>query len=297
MEQQAFQQKYSTLLYSFMQKMADEKALAWLEKQQEKIQKEGIGSQFYLAFSMASRFFTKESLQLSTKEVQKADELRKGFQPGHWNLLQTARSYLLLLLPQQDEGAYLASLDKLFETAEMDEQVSLYGALPLLAYPEALVQRAREGTRTNMTTVFDAIALQNPYPADYLPEAAWNQMVLKAVFMQRPLYKIYGADERANAELAQMLLDFAHERWAAGRKVTPELWRFIGPYLDEQSLPDIEKTVARGEPLEKEACLLACAQSSFPAAKQLLRQYPGFRKEEGKEQESWQAIGEGTIGM
>lgn len=297
MEQQALHQKYRSLLYSFLQEGADEKALAWLKKQQEKIQKEGIGSHFYLAFSMASRFFTKESLQLSTKQVQTADGLRKGFQPGHWNLLQTARSYLLLLLPQQDEGAYLTSLDKLFDTAEMDEQLALYGALPLLAYPEALIQRAREGTRTNMTVVFDAIALRNPYPADFLPEEAWNQMVLKAVFMQRPLYKIYGADERANPELAQMLIDFAHERWAAGRKVMPELWRFIGPYLDEQSLLDIEKTVTRGEPLEREACLLACAQSSSPAAKQLLRQYPGFRKQEGTEKESWQAIGEATVEM
>jgi hypothetical protein len=297
MKQQATLSKSRTFLYTLIQEMADEKALAWLEKQTEKVEAEGIGPRFYLSFSMTSRYFRKELLQLSAKNIQTADELRKGFQLGHWNLLQTVRSYLLLLLPPQDKAAYLASLDKLFDTAEMDEQVALYGALPLLAYPEALVQRAREGTRTNMTTVFDSIALQNPYPADYLPEAAWNQMVLKAVFMQRPLYKIYGADERANAELAGMLIDFAHERRAAGRKVMPELWRFVGPYLDEQSLPDMEKTVAQGEPLEKEACLLACSQSSSPAAKQLLRQYPHFRKWEGKEQESWQAIGEGTSGM
>jgi hypothetical protein len=292
MEQQVFLLKSKTFLHMLIQEMADEKALAWLEQQQEKLQAEGVSKQFYLSFSMASRYFRKESLRLGEPHIQAADQLRKGFQPGNWNLLQAARTYLLLLLPQQDKAACLATLDKLFETAEMDEQVALYGALPLLFHPEALVKRAREGVRTNMTTVFDAIALQNPYPADYLEQEAWNQMVLKAVFMQRPLYKIYGADERTNVELADMLIDFAHERWAAGRKVMPELWRFVGPYLDEQSLADIKKTVTQGDPLEKEACLLACSLSPSPAAKQLLHQYPDFRRQKGKEKESWQAIGE-----
>ena len=88
---------------------------------------------------------------------------------------------------------------------------------PLLPYPEHFIDLAIDGLRSNITSVFNAIALHNPYPADYFAEAAWNQMVLKAVFVDSPLSHIQGLDARANDKLARMLGDYAHERWAAGR--------------------------------------------------------------------------------
>jgi hypothetical protein len=295
MKQQADLSATKFFLFGLIRQQASEKALLWLDQQVEKLRDQRTERPFFLAFSSASRFFEKEPLQLSANEVAAADQLRKGFQPAGWTLLQTARTYLLLLLPQEDADSYIARLDKLFETADMDEQLALYGALPVLPYPEALTKRTSEGIRTNMTPVFDAIALQNPFPADFLDQPAWNQMLLKAVFMQRPLYKIYGADQRANPELTAMLLDFAHERWAAGRKVMPELWRFVGPFLEDKHLPDIEKTIARGDALEKEACLLACHLSPSPAAKSLLQQYPDFLKNDIQAQESWRKIGEASV--
>lgn len=283
----------SSFLQNFIQKQADPKALQWLEQQAEKLQSEFSERHFFLAFSTASRFFGKKPLLLTEAGVVEAIQLRQGFQPDHWQLLQSARSYLLLLIPHENAEEYLARLNKLFETADMDEQIALYGALPLLPHPEVLTKRTAEGIRTNITDVFDAIALHNPYPADFLDQPAWNQMLLKAVFMQRPLYKIYGADARANPELAAMLLDFAHERWAAGRKVMPEIWRFVGPFIEEKDLPDLEKTIVRGD-IEREACLLACSLSPSPAAKKLLQQYPDYHHEKCKTQESWQKIGEHT---
>lgn len=109
--------------------------------------------------------------------------------------------------------------------------------------------------------------------------------------MQRPLYRIYGADERANPELAGMLIDFAHERWAANRKVLPELWRFIGPFLIADWMTDIKKVI-KGDELEKRAGLLACSQGELPGAKQLLDQYPDIKRNIKSGELNWTNIGE-----
>jgi hypothetical protein len=78
-----------------------------------------------------------------------------------------------------------------------------------------------------MTAVFNAVALQNPYPAEYFDNIAWNQMVLKALFVGSPLNLIYGLKQRNNSDLSQMLIDYADERKAANRDVSHELWKLV----------------------------------------------------------------------
>ncbi len=100
------------------------------------------------------------------------------------------RTLLLLNFHAEDAAHYLTSIEKLFSAADVAEQIALYQSLPVLPYPEQFKARAIEGLRTNMVTVFNAIALHNPYPMDYFEEAAWNQMVLKALFVESHLSQI-----------------------------------------------------------------------------------------------------------
>ena len=266
--------------------------MVWLEEQKNRIQADRSGVKLFTAFSQASRYFKKDPNRLSNADLSDADQVVPGFRPDTWNRLQTARTYLLLHVEAKDAEHFTGMLGRLLGSADMYEQEAIYAALPILPYQEHLKLRAAEGLRTNITSVFDAIALNNPYPAKYLDELAWNQMVIKAFFLQRPIYQIMGADDRANANLTKILVDYAHERWAAGREVMPEIWRFVAPFLKEEQLKDLQKVISEGNTLEKEAALLACSHSTLPAAHKLLEAHPEVKARIEKGDLSWDSIGQ-----
>jgi hypothetical protein len=193
-------------------------------------------------------------------------------------------------LPFQNES-WQAILQQLFETGDMYEQQALYAALPLFPNAEGLLPRAIEGCRTNMSLIFDAITLQNPYPARFFPEANWNQLVLKAIFMQRPLYLIQDLDRRRNAALAAMATDFSHERWAAGRAVMPEVWRLLVPFMGPQYLDDLKKVLAATDATEQKAGALAAYQCSYAPAQELLTAYPLLQEACATATYSWEDLG------
>ena len=249
------------LLWAMLRDCAPGPALAWLRA---RVDAPAPDPAFYLAFGLAGRQLSREVLPLRPDHLVKASQLRPGFDPTGWTAAQVGRTLLLLHTPAADPTELMARLDRLCATAELSELVAIYGSLPLLPYPKAHQRRAAEGVRSTMTSVFDAVALANPYPHDYFGQDAWNQLVLKAVFNARPLHRIYGLDERRNPALATMLMDYAHERWAAGRALTPELWRLVGPYLGPAHRPDLARLLASPDALQRQAAYLALAESPAP---------------------------------
>ncbi|MBD2679062.1 MULTISPECIES: EboA family metabolite traffic protein [Nostoc] len=269
--------RVNKLLHQWLLQSVSQIGIAWLEQKQAQITG-GAGERvFFTAFSAVPRYLGKQNLQLTSEDLAAAQEAIPGWNPGNWSVDQAGRTLLVLALPHDNAEGYVRSLDKLFSSADMGELVALYQSLPLLPHPELHRQRAAEGIRSNMSNVFQAIALRNPYPADYLDNAAWNQMVLKAVFVGSPLHLIWGLDRRANPELAKMLTDYAHERWAAKRSVTPELWRPVGKYADSAIIADLEKVLINGDTAEQQAAALACAESGLPEAQVLLSHYPDLQ--------------------
>jgi hypothetical protein len=98
--------------------------------------------------------------------------------------------------------------------------------LRVLAYlpaPDAWAALAAEAVRSNVISVLEALACDNPFPAAYMDGLAFNQMVMKAIFNDLPLARIRGLRERADAELSRMARAFARERRAAGRTVPQDL--------------------------------------------------------------------------
>ena len=153
--------------------------------------------------------------------------MRRGWQPQFWAADEVARVALLLATYRGDDRAFAERLDKLCATAEITEHVSCLKGFAIFPAGEALRGRAREGVRSSIAPVFEAIACRNPYPFDHFDEGTWNQMVVKCVFVGAPIETVVGLHERRNPELIRMLRDFVAERHAAGRPLPEAVHRFI----------------------------------------------------------------------
>lgn len=249
--------------------------LGWLEQQADGIRRDGRDADQYRAFSLAARRTGKQDLSLSAQDLQLAAKVRPRWRPRSWRVDEAARLYLLLA-SAGDAEKFARQLEQLYVTADVAELVTLYRGLPLYPEPERYRLRTAEGIRTNMKTVFEAVAHDNPYPAEQLPEIGWNQMVLKALFVGTTLDPIVGLDERANPELARMLCDYAHERWSAGRPVSPELWRCVGPFATGPLLDDLQRVLEQGTRTEQAAAMLALQQSADARARDLMQTVPAL---------------------
>ncbi|MCS6967666.1 MAG: EboA domain-containing protein [Cytophagales bacterium] len=254
-----------------------EKAHQWIFDKLSQLEHQFTAEKFYMAFAAAPRVIGKNNI-LFTLEEKQMQGLHPHFAQQNWTADQLARAILLLSVPQNDAQSYLKVVQRLFELGEVGELVTLYKSLPLLPFPESFLSLAKEGVRTNITSVFEALSLHNPYPADHFDTPTWNQMVLKAVFIGMPIQKIVGLQQRANAQLAGMLIDFAHERWAAGRVVPPDLWLPVTEFVNENTLADLEKMLTSRDTSQRLAAALVCYYTTYSPAKQLLSTYPDLEQ-------------------
>ena len=246
------------LLYQTIQSLASPTELAWIA---DKIKTDSKG--LSLAFVMVPRQVAKTCV---------------GIIPN-WNcqystLDQLVRVYLLIHLAEKEDGK--ARINTLFDTAEMNELVALYRALPALKTPEIWLNRATDAVRSNIGPVFDSIAFGNPYPKQHFSELAWNQLVLKCIFNDKPIHLIEGLDERANQALADTLADFAHERWAAGRRVPSQVWRLIRNFQTETKEQDLAKLAKSEDPNDQKAAELISNNSPLEAWKVLEKEETAY---------------------
>jgi hypothetical protein len=172
----------------------------------------------------------------------------------------------------------------------MNDLASLYAALPVFAFTESWQFRTTEGIRSNIGTVLEAIMYENPYPCQYLADPSWNQLVLKAFFTDKDVTRIIGLDARCNKALAEILVDYAHERQAAHRSVNPQLWRLVSKFIDDKIIKDIENLFEDGHVTERRAAVLACVQSEYEPARRLLEREPAIYAEVKAKQLNWNSL-------
>ncbi|TAE33991.1 MAG: hypothetical protein EAZ91_01390 [Cytophagales bacterium] len=209
----------ATLFRLLEQQPDGERVLPWLQTQANTYAQGQTNAVFYRVFTAMPRFTGKAPVVLSDDIQAELETARPGFQIVNWTMDRLARVWWLLQYPTTDREAYVRGIGELFRSAEMNELVALYSALPLLAFPDEWRFQATEGIRNNIADVQTAIMLHNPYPAEHLDEAAWNQLVLKAFFTDKDVAEITGLHARNNPRLQATLRDYAAERRAAGRSL------------------------------------------------------------------------------
>jgi hypothetical protein len=255
------------LLQNCLERQLAPPVLNWLADRFEAT-RTGDRAEFHLAFGLIPRKTGKTILQLTEAELLQAKAIQPGWRPELWSVDQAARTLLVNFLPSEPEEAFREILDRTFAAGEVGELVALYQSLWLLPHPESHRLRAAEGIRSSIRTVFGAVSQDNSYPASHLEEGPFNQMVLKCLFVGLPLDPIVGLDSRTNPRLARMLLDYARERWAAKRDVSPELWRPLSPFVDFEICEAMRRLLEQGSEMEKQAAVLTL-KGSFTRPAQL----------------------------
>lgn len=278
-----------TLLRDWLRRQLDDTQNAWLDEQLAALAKDSSDATLHIALGLVPRRLGKADLALSETDLAAADRALPGWNPRGWSLTDAARILLLASLPHEGKP-FAERFRALCQTADVAEAIALYRGLPLYPEAEALEPQVGEGLRSNVKAMFEAIAHRNPYPRQVFDQHRWNHMVLKALFIGSELAPIEGLDERANAELARIMCDFAHERWAAGRPVPFEIWRCVGPFANDAAIKDLARVLSSGAERERRAAALALSACPDPNAAKLLSGVPALTREIASKTLSWASL-------
>ncbi|MGE5944139.1 MAG: EboA domain-containing protein [Flavobacteriales bacterium] len=259
----------------------------WLEDKINYIISNKSTKDLYLTYSLlASKIDTNKVLLMPNENSETFQYLHNH----HANYLELGRIYILVKVLEADKDFFTSKVSNIIQIADTTELGTFLKYLILLPNPEAYKHVAVDALRTNITPIFDAISLNNPYPALYFDDKQWNQMYLKAAFMQRDLNAIVDIDKRANKELSRIISDFAHERWAASRDINPYFWRPVGKFIDDVILEDLKKLFKSPNEKEQIAAALCCSSSDSNKAKELLNENILLKQKVEQHLISWDTI-------
>jgi hypothetical protein len=150
-----------------------------------------------------------------------------------WTVDDAARTLLLAALGDRAE----AELGELYRFGDAAERRGVLRALPFLPIGERGLGLVEDAIRTNDTRLI-AAAL-GPYATEHLPDAAYDQAMLKCVFVGVPITPLHGL-QRVTRDGARMLAALVHERVAAGRDVPAEVWQVIDRFPPDTEIAAIE---------------------------------------------------------
>ncbi len=142
----------------------------------------------------------------------------------HWSVTDAAR--VILLAETIASGKFPS--DQLFQLCyrygDGGERASLVKGLALINPTDQSTEFIIDIARTNSLELFSALVHINPWPAVHFPVSAFNQLVLKSLFMGINISNMEGLRAVRNPELRRMAADYVQERLDAGRDIPESIW-------------------------------------------------------------------------
>jgi len=252
---------FLALADTWISRTTDDRGIAWFRSALDEVSRASTDRTLGVAIGLAPRRLGKAGLALGADDLARATALRNGLDPGGWSVDQLAR-IALMVASYRDDAGFAERLDQFCATAEINELIALCLGFAVYPITAPIERRAREAIRSGMKPVFEALAHRNPYPAEVFTEDHWNQMIVKAIFTGSSLWPIQGLDRRGNPRLARMMVALAQERWAAGRPISPEIWRCIVPCADREGMAALIRAWEHG--VENDRLAIALALRTTP---------------------------------
>ncbi len=259
----------------------------WIQEKLDKIIESASAKELYLAYSLlTNKVDSQKAMVFDTGNKVLKDYL----EVQNANALQISRIYMLSKVLEENSTYFQAKVANLIQISDTGELETFLKFLVLLPDAGKYNQVAVEALRTNIATIFCAISLNNPYPSKYFNDQQWNQMYLKAAFMQLDLADILDVDKRANKDLARIISDYAHERWAASRDIDSLFWRPVSHFLEGNLLKDMERLLKSENKTENKAGALCCFYSNKNGTKELMKKYPELQKQVSEKKITWRNL-------
>lgn len=199
-------------LVDIVARVAPPDAVAWLMEQLV-----FDPAKFHAAFAGAGRRLGKAPI-----DQRDAERLARAAVP--WSPAAGAdecgrAALVLAAVGALDAADHVPLVRDLIRRGEVRERQAVLRVLAGLPDPARFVDVAIDTCRTNVQSVFEAIACDNAYPSRHFPDPAFHQMVLKALFIGAPVGRVVGLAERTTDELVRMVDAYVSERVAAGRPI------------------------------------------------------------------------------
>ena len=227
-----------------LQDAIDHAAGAWLESALQTLSTSNDINELGLYSAMARRKIGNAQLETNPS----LDTPFGSLSLHGWPLADLVRLRLIMRYMQANSGTQDSILKAYYRMGDEAEKIVLIRALILFAPDDAVLDIALDAGRCNSLNILSALNIDNPFPARFYPQPAFNQMVLKALFTGLPISRIVGLEHCANDDLTRMCESYVIERELANRDVPVDIWLAIGTHATPQGKAKMLEYLAHENP-------------------------------------------------
>lgn len=177
---------------------------------------------FRVAWSRAGRRLGSQPIEPTAEESSQLQLV--GLWPfARWGADECGRAALLIqAMNVAEPKAQGPLLDSLYLRGTIRERQALLRALAYLPEPDQHAELAAQACRSHVLSVFEAIAVGNPFPVRHLAGPHFDQMVQKAITLNVGPERIIGLSERLSPELTRRR-SLSTSRWGSDGHWAPPL--------------------------------------------------------------------------